>query len=85
LLARCSHRSRSRPVPTASQVVKASLPSSSRMSSSWEAPDMSCRTRVRLSSPRRYRPALRDQALVHFESGQFNANSAWTVIAILAP
>jgi hypothetical protein len=46
LLARCSHRSRSRPVPTASQVVKASLPSSSRMSSSWEAPDMSCRTRA---------------------------------------
>jgi hypothetical protein len=27
---------------------------------------------------------LKDQALAHFPSGQFNANSAWTVIACLA-
>jgi Transposase DDE domain group 1 len=27
---------------------------------------------------------LKDQALAHFPSGQFNANSAWTVIAALA-
>jgi hypothetical protein len=27
---------------------------------------------------------LKDQALAHFRSGQFNANSAWTVIAALA-
>jgi hypothetical protein len=27
---------------------------------------------------------LKDQALAHFPSGQFNANSAWTVIASLA-
>jgi hypothetical protein len=27
---------------------------------------------------------LKDQALVHFPSGRFNANSAWTVIACLA-
>ena len=27
---------------------------------------------------------LKDQALKHFPSGQFNANSAWTVIAALA-
>ena len=27
---------------------------------------------------------LKDQALAHFPSGKFNANSAWTVIACLA-
>jgi Transposase DDE domain group 1 len=27
---------------------------------------------------------LKDQALAHFPSGQFNANSAWTVIAAIA-
>ena len=27
---------------------------------------------------------LKDQALAHFPSGQFNANTAWTVIAALA-
>jgi hypothetical protein len=27
---------------------------------------------------------LKDQALAHFPSGEFNANSAWTVIACLA-
>ena len=27
---------------------------------------------------------LKDQALQHFPSGQFNANAAWTVIACLA-
>ena len=27
---------------------------------------------------------LKDQALAHFPSGRFNANSAWTVIAVLA-
>src|SRR5439155_20316341 len=27
---------------------------------------------------------LKDQALAHFPSGRFNANSAWTVIACLA-
>ena len=27
---------------------------------------------------------LKDQALAHFSSGSFNANSAWTVIACLA-
>jgi hypothetical protein len=27
---------------------------------------------------------LKDQALAHFPSGQFNANSAWTVIAVIA-
>ena len=27
---------------------------------------------------------LKDQALAHFPSGQFNANSAWTVIACIA-
>jgi hypothetical protein len=27
---------------------------------------------------------LKDQALAHFPSGQFNANAAWTVLAVLA-
>lgn len=27
---------------------------------------------------------LKDQALAHFPSGQFNANAAWTVVACLA-